>query len=63
MVHHGRVRGFGRIWAEAALALGDAVAATARDEASLAGLSERFGDAALRLALDVRDPDQAQRAV
>ena len=59
----GASRGFGRIWAEAALARGDAVAATARDEASLAGLSERFGDAVLRLALDVRDPDQAQRAV
>ncbi len=59
----GASRGFGRIWAEAALARGDAVAATARDEASLADLSERFGDAVLPLPLDVTDPDQAQRAV
>ena len=59
----GASRGFGRIWAEAALARGDFVAATARDETTLADLSDRFGGAVLRLALDVTDPDQAQQAV
>jgi len=59
----GASRGFGRIWAEAALARGDRVAATARDAASVADLSERFGDAVLPLALDVSDPDQAQQAI
>lgn len=41
----GASRGFGRIWAEAALMRGDRVAATARDLASVAHLTERFGDA------------------
>ena len=59
----GASRGLGRIWAETALARGDAVAAAARDVSSLAGMSERFGDAVLPLALDVTDADQAQRAV
>lgn len=59
----GASRGFGRIWAEAALMRGDKVAATARELASVADLTERFGDAVLPLALDVTDADQAQRAV
>ncbi len=59
----GASRGFGRIWAEAALARGDKVAATARDAASVADLAERFGDAALPLALDVTRPDQVRQAV
>ena len=41
----GTSKGFGRIWAEAALARGDRVAATARDVATLQPLVERFGDA------------------
>lgn len=59
----GASRGFGRIWAEAALKRGDKVAATARDVGSVADLSERFGDLVLPLALDVSDPDQAQQAI
>jgi hypothetical protein len=59
----GASRGFGRIWAEAALARGDRVAATARDESSLAELKARYGDAVLPLALDVTHAHQAKHAV
>jgi NAD(P)-dependent dehydrogenase (short-subunit alcohol dehydrogenase family) len=51
----GTSKGFGRIWAEAALARGDRVAATARDAKTLAPLVERYGDRVLALALDVTD--------
>jgi NAD(P)-dependent dehydrogenase (short-subunit alcohol dehydrogenase family) len=50
-------KGFGRIWAEAALDRGDKVAATARDESTLAPLTEKYGDSVLTLALDVQDHD------
>lgn len=59
----GTSRGFGRVWAEAALKRGDKVAATARELTGIADLKERFGDAVLPLALDVTDADQARRAV
>jgi NAD(P)-dependent dehydrogenase (short-subunit alcohol dehydrogenase family) len=59
----GASRGFGRIWAEAALERGDRVAATARRAADVADLKERFGDAALPLALDVTDAEQVQKTV
>ncbi len=59
----GASRGFGRIWAEAALKRGDKVAATARSIADVADLKERFGDAALPLALDVTDPSQAHQVI
>lgn len=59
----GASRGLGRIWAEAALERGDKVAVTARNVADIADLTERFGDAALPLALDVTDSGQAQRVV
>jgi NAD(P)-dependent dehydrogenase (short-subunit alcohol dehydrogenase family) len=59
----GASRGFGRIWTEAALTRGDNVVATARKLADVADLTERFGDAALPLALDVTDPEQVQQAV
>lgn len=59
----GASRGFGRIWAEAALERGDKVAATARNAADLAGLTERFGDAVLPLALDVTDTAQVEHAL
>ena len=39
----GTSKGFGRVWAEAALARGDRVAATARDPRTLADLAERYG--------------------
>jgi NAD(P)-dependent dehydrogenase (short-subunit alcohol dehydrogenase family) len=50
-------KGFGRIWAEAALDRGDKVAATARDASTLAPLAEKYGDDVLTLALDVQDMD------
>ncbi|MFF4170113.1 SDR family NAD(P)-dependent oxidoreductase [Streptomyces sp. NPDC001744] len=59
----GTSRGFGRVWAEAALERGDLVAATARDTGGLDGLVAAYGDAVLPLALDVRDRDAAFAAV
>jgi NAD(P)-dependent dehydrogenase (short-subunit alcohol dehydrogenase family) len=51
----GTSRGFGRVWAEAALERGDRVAATAREVQTLAPLVGRFGDRVMPLALDVTD--------
>ena len=59
----GASRGFGRIWAEAALKRGDQVTATARNLADVADLKERFGDAVLPLALDVTDSGQVKHVV
>src|SRR6202789_2243136 len=59
----GASRGFGRIWAEAALQRGDQVTATARKLADVADLTERFGGSVLPLALDLPDSAQVQQAV
>ncbi len=59
----GASRGFGRTWAEAALKRGDRVAVTARNVADVADFKERYGDAALPLALDVTDSQQVEHAV
>ena len=59
----GASRGFGRIWADAALQRGDKVAATARNLDSIAGLKEKYGDNVLTLKLDVTNPDQVKTAV
>jgi NAD(P)-dependent dehydrogenase (short-subunit alcohol dehydrogenase family) len=59
----GASRGFGRVWAEAALQRGDKVAATARDLHGVADLAKRYREAVLPLALDVTKPDQARDAV
>jgi NADP-dependent 3-hydroxy acid dehydrogenase YdfG len=59
----GTSKGFGRVWAEAALERGDRVAATARDVASVRALEERYGDRALALALDVTDKSAVATAV
>ncbi|MHB1829727.1 MAG: SDR family NAD(P)-dependent oxidoreductase [Steroidobacteraceae bacterium] len=59
----GASRGFGRIWAEAALKRGDQVTVTARKLADVVDFRERFGDAALPLALDVTNAGQVQRVV
>ncbi|MFZ3117854.1 MAG: SDR family NAD(P)-dependent oxidoreductase, partial [Variovorax sp.] len=58
----GASRGLGARMAEAALAHGDAVVATARNAADVA---KRFGDhpALLGVSLDVTDEAQAARAV
>ncbi len=59
----GASRGFGRVWAEAALQRGDKVAATARQLASLADLTEQYGANVLTLELDVTNPAQVKAAV
>src|SRR5882724_5673277 len=59
----GASRGFGRIWADAALRRGDKVAATARTLTSIAGLKEKYGANVLTLELDVTRPDQVKTAV
>ena len=59
----GASRGFGRVWAEAALKRGDKVAATARTLASIAGFKEKYGANVLTLELDVTRPDQVKTAV
>jgi NAD(P)-dependent dehydrogenase (short-subunit alcohol dehydrogenase family) len=59
----GTSKGFGRVWAEAALERGDRVAATARDVATVRALEERYGDRALALALDVTDKSAVSAAV
>ena len=56
-------RGFGRIWADAALNRGDRVAATARTVASIADLKEKYGENVLTLELDVTKPDQVKTTV
>ena len=59
----GASRGFGRVWAEAALERGDKVAATARNVESLAGLKEKYPESVLTLELDVTRPGQAKTAI
>jgi NAD(P)-dependent dehydrogenase (short-subunit alcohol dehydrogenase family) len=59
----GSSRGLGRAMAEAALAAGHRVVATARDAEAVRGLVERYPDTARAVALDVRDPDAAEGAV
>jgi NAD(P)-dependent dehydrogenase (short-subunit alcohol dehydrogenase family) len=59
----GSSRGLGRHIAEAVLATGHNLVATARNSDSLADLQERYGDQILRVQLDVADWDQAQSAV
>lgn len=59
----GASRGFGRVWAEAALERGDSVAATARNIDSLASLKEKYAGRVLILELDVTKPGQAVTAV
>jgi len=59
----GASKGFGRIWAEAALARGDRVAATARDPRALDGLVDRYGELVLPLQLNVDDKAADDAAV
>jgi NAD(P)-dependent dehydrogenase (short-subunit alcohol dehydrogenase family) len=51
----GTSKGFGAVWAEAALARGDKVVATARHVKTLAPLVERYGDRVAAMTLDVTD--------
>ena len=59
----GSSRGFGRSLAEAVLAAGHRLIATARSTASLADLVEGYGDRVRTVPLDVTDPAAAERAV
>jgi NAD(P)-dependent dehydrogenase (short-subunit alcohol dehydrogenase family) len=59
----GASKGFGRIWAQAALARGDSVAASARDTRSLEDLVAAHGSRALPLELDVTDKQAIDRSV
>jgi NAD(P)-dependent dehydrogenase (short-subunit alcohol dehydrogenase family) len=59
----GASRGFGRVWADAALKRGDKVAATARQLESIADLNEKYGEDVLTLELDVTRPEQVKTAV
>jgi NAD(P)-dependent dehydrogenase (short-subunit alcohol dehydrogenase family) len=59
----GSSRGFGRVWAEAALSRGDKVAATARKLESIADLNEKYGDNVLTQELDVTRPEQVKAAL
>jgi NAD(P)-dependent dehydrogenase (short-subunit alcohol dehydrogenase family) len=59
----GTSRGFGREWAEAALARGERVAGTARDLASVQPLVDAYPDTFLALQLDVADHDADFAAV
>jgi NAD(P)-dependent dehydrogenase (short-subunit alcohol dehydrogenase family) len=59
----GTSKGFGRVWAEAALARGDKVAATARDVRMVAPLLERYGDQVATIALDVTNKAAVDAAI
>lgn len=59
----GTSKGFGRIWAEAALGRGDRVVATARNADTLTPLVETYGELVLPLALDVTDKVAIDAAV
>jgi NAD(P)-dependent dehydrogenase (short-subunit alcohol dehydrogenase family) len=59
----GTSKGFGRVWAEAALGRGDKVVATARDTGRLTKLVSRYGDNVLPMRLDVTDKGAVDAAV
>jgi NAD(P)-dependent dehydrogenase (short-subunit alcohol dehydrogenase family) len=59
----GSSRGLGRALAEAVLAAGDKLVATARTPAQLADLVDRYGDQIRTIALDVTEERQAVNAV
>jgi NAD(P)-dependent dehydrogenase (short-subunit alcohol dehydrogenase family) len=59
----GTSRGFGRIWAQAALQRGDRVVATARDVATITDLTEGYGDAVLPIELDIANSHADRAAI
>jgi NAD(P)-dependent dehydrogenase (short-subunit alcohol dehydrogenase family) len=59
----GSSRGLGRALADAVLAAGNQLVATARNPSQLADLAERYGDQVRTLALDVTDPLSARDAI
>src|SRR4051794_17564046 len=59
----GSSRGLGRALVESVLGAGHRVVATARRPADVAPFVERYGDRVKPVALDVTQPEQAERAV
>jgi NAD(P)-dependent dehydrogenase (short-subunit alcohol dehydrogenase family) len=59
----GASKGFGRIWAEAALERGDRVALAVRDTAAVSSLTDRYGSRAMPLQVDVTDRGRVFTAV
>jgi NAD(P)-dependent dehydrogenase (short-subunit alcohol dehydrogenase family) len=59
----GTSKGFGRVWAEAALARGDRVAATARNIDVLSPLTERYGKQVTAITLDVTNKADVDAAI
>src|SRR5258708_3646686 len=59
----GSSRGFGRSLAEAVLAHGDLLVATARNPEQLSDLVAQYGDHVRTIALDVTNPEQARAVV
>ncbi|WP_343524180.1 SDR family NAD(P)-dependent oxidoreductase [Pedobacter sp.] len=59
----GASRGFGRVWATAALERGDKVAATARNLSAIADLQEKYKENVLTLELDVTNYDQVAKTI
>jgi len=59
----GSSKGFGRVWAQAALERGDKVAATARNTDTLTDLVEQYGDNVRAIPLDVTDEAAVKAAV
>ena len=59
----GTSKGFGRVWAQAALARGDKVIATARDVKTLTPLVQRYSDRIAAIALNVDDRVAGHNAV
>jgi NAD(P)-dependent dehydrogenase (short-subunit alcohol dehydrogenase family) len=59
----GTSKGFGRVWAEAALARGDQVAATARNIEMLSPLTKAYGKQVEALKLDVTNKSEVEAAI
>jgi NAD(P)-dependent dehydrogenase (short-subunit alcohol dehydrogenase family) len=59
----GTSKGFGRVWAEAALGRGDQVVATARRLEAIEALNEQYGENVLTLALDVTNKVAVEDAI
>jgi NAD(P)-dependent dehydrogenase (short-subunit alcohol dehydrogenase family) len=59
----GTSKGFGRVWAEAALARGDQVAATARSIETLSALTKRYGKQVAALKLDVTNKTEVDAVI
>src|ERR1019366_1740768 len=59
----GTSKGFGRVWAQAALARGDRVAASARDVKTLAPLVEGYGDQVAGITMSDTDKARVDAAV